>query len=64
MGILLTIQPPYRLFHRPPSRIFHSNGDVPITDERLQIFTYAQHSWLLSSEGSLACHTYYNDDLF
>ena len=30
----------------------HYNG------EGLQILTYAQHSWPLSSEGSLTCHTY------
>ena len=40
------------------SRIFHSYGDVTITDEGLQILTYTWHSWPLSSEGSLACHTY------
>ena len=40
------------------SVIFHSYGDVTITDEGLQILTYARHSWPLSSEGSLACHTY------
>ena len=42
------------------SRIFHSYGVVTITDEGLQILTYmyARHSWLLSSEGSLACHTF------
>ena len=39
------------------SRIFHSYGDVTITSEGLQLLTYAQHSWPLSSEGSLACHT-------
>ena len=39
-------------------RIFHSYGDVSITREGLQILTYAQHSRPLSSEGSLACHTY------
>ena len=33
------------------SRIFHSY-------EGLQILTYARHSWPLSSEGSLPCHTY------
>ena len=38
------------------SRIFHSYGDVTISVEVLQILT--QHSWPLSSEGSLACHTY------
>ena len=41
-----------------PSRIFHSNGDVIITGEGLRILTYARHSWPLSSDGSLACHTY------
>ena len=40
------------------SRIFHSYADVTITDEGLQILTYARHSWPLSSEGSLAWHTY------
>ena len=40
------------------SRIFHSHGDVTITSEGLQILIYARHSWLLSSEGSLACLTY------
>ena len=29
-----------------------------MTGEGLQILTYAQHLWPLSSEGSLACHTY------
>ena len=36
----------------------HSYGDVTITDEGLQILTYAWQSSPLSSEGSLACHTY------
>ena len=36
-------------------RIFHSYGDVTITDEGLKIFTYARHLWPLSSERSLAC---------
>ena len=40
------------------SRIFHSHGDVTITGEGLHILTYARHSWSLSSEGSIACHTY------
>ena len=40
------------------SRIFHSYGDITIASEGLQILTYARHSWPLSSEGSLACHTY------
>ena len=39
--------------------------------EGLKILTYAQHSWPLSSEGSLACHIYcdtqasiYNDHVY
>ena len=40
------------------SRDFHTYGDVSITDEGLQILTFARHSWPLNSEGSLACHTY------
>ena len=40
--------------------VFHSYGDVTITGEGFQIFTYTQHSWSLSSDGSLACHTYYD----
>ena len=39
------------------SRIFHSYGDVTIADEGLKNLTFARHSWLLSSEGSLVCHT-------
>ena len=34
-------------------RIFHSYGDVTITDEGLLILNSAWHSWLLSD-----CHTY------
>ena len=44
--------------YRPTREFFHSYGDVTITGEGLQILTYAQHPWPLSSEGSLACHTY------
>ena len=40
------------------SRIFNSYGDVTIAGEGLQILTYAQHLWPLSSEGSLTCHTH------
>ena len=40
------------------SRIFHSYGVVSITGEELQIVIYTRHSWLMSSEGYLACHTY------
>ena len=39
-------------------RIFHTYGDVTISGEGMQILTYARHLWPLSSEGSLACHTY------
>ena len=40
------------------SRIFHSYRDVTITGEGLQILTYDRHSWPLSREDSLTCHTY------
>ena len=35
-------------------------GEVSIADEVLQIKTYARHSLPLSSEGSLACQTYFD----
>ena len=38
--------------------MYDSYRDVTITGEGLQILTYAWHSWSLSSEGSLTCHTY------
>ena len=38
----------------------HLYGEVTITGEGLQILTYAQHLWPLSSEDSLACHTYWD----
>ena len=38
-------------------RTIYSYGEVTITGEGLQM-TYARHLWPLSSEGSLACHTY------
>ena len=44
----------------PHSRIYHSLEDVTISGEGLHIFTYARHLWPLSSEGSFACHTYYD----
>ena len=40
------------------SNIFHLFGDVTIVGEGLQILTYVWHSWPLSGEGSLSCHTY------
>ena len=42
---------------RPTREFFHSYGDVTIAGEGPQMLTYALHSWSLSSEGSLACHT-------
>ena len=42
------------------SRIFQSSGDVTIADEGLQILTYARFSWLLSHEGCLPCHTFFD----
>ena len=42
--------------------IFHRTREFFIRMEtsslRLQIYTYVQHPWPSSSEGSLACHTY------
>ena len=38
-----------------PTREFFTNME---TGEGLQILTYALHSWPLSSEGPLTCHTY------
>ena len=40
------------------SKSLHSHGDVKIAGEGLQILTHNRHLWPLSSEGSLACHTY------
>ena len=39
------------------SRIFHTYGDVNIAGEGLHILINARHSWPLSSEGFLKCHT-------
>ena len=47
-------------FFVPFEIFFHSFGDVTIACEGMQILTYARRFWLLSSEGSLACHTYCN----
>ena len=47
-------------FFGPNREIYHSYRDVTITCEGLQILTYAQYVWPLSSEGSLACHTYWD----
>ena len=40
------------------SSIFHWFGDSTIAGEWLHILTFSRHLWALSSEGSLACHTY------
>ena len=45
----------YRAFHLS---IFHSYGDVTIAGEGLQIWPILGTSWRLSSDCSLACHTY------
>ena len=37
--------------------MFHSYGDVTITDEGLQILTFLTALMQMSSEGSWACHT-------
>ena len=44
--------------YRTSLKMFHSYDDVTIAGEGLQILNYARHSWTLSSEGSLMCHTY------
>ena len=42
-----------------PTREFFSHLETsPLPVLGQQNLTYARHSWLLSSEGSLACHTY------
>ena len=45
-------------FFVPHENNFHSYGDVILTDEGMQILTYTRQIWPLSSEGSLAFHTY------
>ena len=42
------------------SIIFHSYGYVTMTSEGLQILTYTQQLWPLSSEDSLTCHNYFD----
>ena len=46
-----------------PLKNLHSYGDVTIAGEGLQILTYARHSWQLSSEGSLTCHSHCDTEL-
>ena len=47
-------------FFQHTKYISYSYGDVTSTGKRLQILTHTKHLWPLSSEGSLACHTYYD----
>ena len=42
----------------PHSKSLYSYGDVTIALKGCKFFTYARHSMPLSSEDSLACHTY------
>ena len=46
--------------YRPTRELFtHIHMETSILPVKgLQILTYARHSWPLSSESSLACHTY------
>ena len=39
-------------------KIFHLYGNFIITGKGLRNLTYARHSWSLSSEDSLECHSY------
>ena len=41
-----------------PTREFFTHMETSPAGEGLQIFTFDRHSWPLSSEGSLTCHTY------
>ena len=41
-----------------PTREFFTHVETSPDGEGLQILTCTRHSWSLSSEGSLACHTY------
>ena len=43
-----------------PLETIHSYGDVTTTGWGVQSLTYSWHSWPLSTEGSLACHTYWD----
>ena len=43
---------------RPNREFFTHTETSPLPVKGLQILTYAEHSWPLSCEGSLACHTF------
>ena len=45
-------------FYRPTREFFTHLETSPLPVKGFKFFTYARHSWPLSSEGSLACHTY------
>ena len=64
LGILNTVQDvfifDYLGFYVSLEKIFHSSGDVTITGRGMKILTYARHLRPLSSEVSLACHTYFD----
>ena len=40
--------------------MLYSFGHIPITGERLQIWTFAWHVWPLSSGGSLPCNLHFH----
>ena len=45
-------------FFTPLENFFYLYVEVTTTGEGLKIMTFTRHSWPLSSEGSLSCHTY------
>ena len=45
---------------RPTREFFTHMETSPLPLKVFKSLTYARHSWPLSSEGSLACHTYYD----
>ena len=45
-------------FRSTRKSVTHMEAPIMPTGERLQILPFTRHSWLLSSGGSLACHTY------
>ena len=54
-----------KFYKYKPQTNFKQGGGVldpplNITGDGLQIMTYVRHLWPLSSERSLACHTYYD----
>ena len=41
-----------------PNENFSLIGDITIAGEGMEMFTYARHSWPMSNEESLTCHTF------